>query len=283
MTKRRGKTFAIDGVGYHVLDEGDGDRAVMLLHGMPDTSGVWRHQIPALRGAGYRVIAPDMLGYGETDKPAEPARYAGGRIVADVIALLDVLGVAKLDLVGHDWGAFVSWELVSHFPERFRKHVAISVGHVGVFMSDFSPRSLRQNWYMYLNAQERAADLYRRNDCEFFLNSLMPSHPDPEEVRARLKHEDAMRGALNWDRGNPLADFFLAAARGELRYEKCTVPTLGIWSSGDDYLLEEHVKRTEDFMAAEWRYERIEGGSHWVMLDRPDEVNRLLLDWLGAD
>lgn len=278
----QGRKYEINGINYNVFDEGEGDRAVLLVHGMPDTSGVWRHQVPALLAAGRRVVVPDMLGYGETDKPADPARYAAERVIADMVALIETLGLENLDLVGHDWGAFVSWELVSHFPDLFRKHVAISVGHVGVFMSDFSPQSLKQNWYMYLNTQERAVDLYRLNDCEFLLKGLMPSHPDPEEVRERLRHEDAMRGVLNWDRGNPLADYFLAAARGELRYDKCTVPTMGIWSSGDDYLLEEHMRRSADFMAAEWRYERIEGGSHWVMLDRPDEVTRLILDWLGG-
>jgi pimeloyl-ACP methyl ester carboxylesterase len=277
-----GRMHEIRGVHYHVFDEGDSDRAVLLLHGMPDTSRVWRHQVSALRGAGYRVIAPDMLGYGETDKPADPARYAGEEVVADVLALVEKLGVENIDVVGHDWGAFLSWELVSRFPSLFRRHIAISVGHVGVFVSDFSAQSLKQNWYMYLNTQEDAVDLYRFRDCEFFVKNIVPSHPEPGDLRTRLRYEDAMRGCLNWDRGNPLASFFLAHQKGELRYEKCTVPTLGIWSSGDDYLLEEHMQRTQDFMAAEWRYERIEGGSHWAMLDRPDEVSALMLDWLDA-
>jgi len=85
------------------------------------------------------------------------------------------------------------------------------------------------------------------------------------------------------DRGNPLADFYLAVVDGAYEYGKCAVPTLGIWSSGDTYVTEEHMKRTAEFMAAEWRYRRIEGGSHWVMLDRPHEVTGLILEWLGAE
>lgn len=68
-----GKKIAVNGVNYHVFDQGDSDRVVMLLHGMPDTSDVWRHQVPALLAAGYRVIAPDLLGYGETDKGSSPS------------------------------------------------------------------------------------------------------------------------------------------------------------------------------------------------------------------
>jgi pimeloyl-ACP methyl ester carboxylesterase len=136
---------------------------------------------------------------------------------------------------------------------------------------------------MYLNTQEGAADLYRHDDCRFLIETMMPSHPDPEEVRSRLRDPDAMRAMLNWDRGNPLADLFLANLSGELAYEKCTVPTLGIWSSGDDYLLEEHMQDSAEFTAADWRYARIEDASHWPMLDRPDEVTTLVRDWLAAD
>lgn len=273
--------LTINGAAYQVFDDGDSDRAVLLLHGMPDASAVWRHQVEPLVAAGHRVIRPDLLGYGESDKPADPARYAGELLVADVVALIGALEIERLDLVGHDWGAFLSWELAIAAPELVRRHVAISVGHPGVMLSDFSPRSLRQNWYMYLNAQDDAADLYAQDDCSFLLNSLMPTHPDPEEVRARLRSPEAMRGMLNWDRGNQLATYFLAFARGEAVIEKCAVPTLGIWSSGDDYLLEEHVQASERFMTATWRYARIEGGSHWPMLDRADDVSRLLVDWLA--
>ena len=274
-----GSHIAINGINYHVSDQGESEKVVLLLHGMPDTSSLWRHQVPALLTAGYRVIAPDMLGYGKTDKPADPARYSGELVLADIVALLETLNIDKMDLVGHDWGAFLSWELVTHFPQLFRKHVTVSVGHLGVFFSDFSVDNLKQNWYMYLNSLDNAAELYSLNDGEFFISGIVPTHPEPEEVRARLKDPVAMRANVNWDRGNQLADFYMAHLQGELSTEKCTVPTMGIWSTGDTYLKEEHMTQSEEFVSAEWRYERIEGGSHWIMLDRPDEVTKLLLDW----
>jgi pimeloyl-ACP methyl ester carboxylesterase len=101
-------------------------------------------------------------------------------------------------------------------------------------------------------------------------------------VCARLNDPAAMRAMLNWDRANQLASFFLAYLSGQVEIARCRVPTLGIWSAGDAYLPEEPMKKTAEFMDAEWRYERLEEGSHWVMLDQAESVNRLLLDWLNS-
>jgi pimeloyl-ACP methyl ester carboxylesterase len=276
----QGKKVEINGVNYHVSDQGEGDKVVLLLHGMPDTSSLWKYLVPQLLKAGFRVVAPDMLGYGETDKPQEAERYNGELIIGDVIALIETLGLEKMDVVGHDWGAFVSWELVTHLPDLFRRHVAISVGHLGVFFGDLSIQSLKDNWYMYLNSLNESPDLYLFNDCEFLRKFIMPTHPEIDEVCGRLTDPAAMRAMLNWDRGNQLAAFFLAYLSGQVEITKCKVPTLGIWSAGDGYLPEEPMIKTADFMEAEWHYERLEEGSHWVMLDQADRVNRLILDWL---
>ena len=220
-----------------------------------------------------------MLGYGETDKPEAVERYEGERIIGDVVALIETLGLKKMDIVGHDWGAFVSWELVTHMPDLFRRHVVIQVGHPGVLFSDFG-RGLKENWYMYMNCLDATPDLYALNDCEFVRKYWIPTHPELDEVCERLKDPTAMRAMLNWDRGNQVPSFYLAYMTGQLKYPKCKVPTLGIWSRGDTYLWEEQMVNSSEFMDAEWRYERLEQGSHWVMLDQPQEMNRLLLDWL---
>lgn len=274
-----GYKVAINGVNYHVGDQGQGEKVVVLLHGMPDTSGAWAHQVKALVEAGFRVIAPDLLGYGETDKPEDVARYRGEQIIADAVALLDALELTQVDMVGHDWGAFVSWELALNFPGRIRRHVAVSVGHVDRLMGVQSVEEAVENWFMYLNGQEGAPELYAANDGAFYKKWLIPTHPDIDEVWSRLKDPRAMHGSLNWDRANPMSAAYLAVetADGERR---CSVPTLGIWSSGDAYMCESQIKETGKLMDAEWRYERIEDASHWVMLDRPQQVTDLILDWL---
>lgn len=275
-----GKKIEINGINYHVSDQGQGEKNVLLLHGMPDTSSLWKHQVRELLRAGFRVVVPDMLGYGDTDKPEEVERYAGEMIIGDMAALIETLGLNKLDIVGHDWGAFVSWELVTHMPDLFQRHVAIQVGHPGAFFSDLSVQALKENWYMYLNCQDATTDLYLLNGCEFFRKFISPDHPELDEVCERLKDPAAMRAMLNWDKANPLASFYYAYMSGQLAYPKCKVPTMGIWSCGDTYMWEEQMVRSAEFMDTEWRYERLEQGTHWVSLDNAEEVNRLLLDWL---
>lgn len=277
-----GKKIAVNGVNYHVFDQGDSDRVVMLLHGMPDTSDVWRHQVPALLAAGYRVIAPDLLGYGETDKPAEYERYTAELLIGDLLALIETLQLPPLDLVAHDWGSILSWELVSHFPQLFKRYITLQVGHPGVMFKDTSTTAVKESWYMYLNTERDSAELYAMNDCEFLRKTMMPSHPELDKICARLKDPAVMNGMLNWDRANQMATFFLAHMKGELTYEPCTVPTMGIWSAGDEYCWRSQVEGSDEFMAAQWRFVPFDEGSHWLMLDKPDEVNSLILEWLAA-
>src|SRR5438034_7809273 len=104
------RRVAGDGVALAVLDEGEREgQPVLLLHGFPDSSHLWRHQVPALVGAGMRVIAPDLRGFGQSDKPEAVEDYAIPRSVADMVALLDGLDIQRAHVIGHDWGAVVAW------------------------------------------------------------------------------------------------------------------------------------------------------------------------------
>ncbi len=277
-----GRNIAINGVNYHVGEQGAGDKVVVLLHGMPDTSSVWRFQIPALAKAGYRVIVPDLLGYGETDKPADVSRYQGEKLIADALTMLDTLQLSKVDLVGHDWGGFLSWELALAVPDRVRRHVVISTGHPDGF-SDWiaNPNTVKENWYMYLNTQDKAAELYAADDGAALKNVLLPTHPEVDEVWSRMKEPAAMTGMLNWDKANQVAALYLAEATRQGSPRMCHVPTLGLWSSGDTYMWEGQMTESANRMSAPWRYHRIENASHWAMLDQPERVTEHMLDWLS--
>ncbi|WP_017746555.1 alpha/beta fold hydrolase [Scytonema hofmannii] len=96
------KQIQIGHLNFHVLEEGNG-LPVLLLHGFPDSSYLWRHQIPALATEGMHIIAPDLRGFGESDKPAEPEFYKLQLIVEDVIGILNQLGIERTHVVGHDW------------------------------------------------------------------------------------------------------------------------------------------------------------------------------------
>src|SRR5512135_583981 len=104
--------IAANGIALNVVETGSGP-VILLLHGFPDSAALWRHQIPALTDAGYRVVAPDLRGFGESDRPDGVANYAMPTLVGDVLGVLDALGVAHAAVVGHDWGAALGWAMAA--------------------------------------------------------------------------------------------------------------------------------------------------------------------------
>jgi len=124
------KMIDLQGEQFPVVDFGAGP-AVLLLHGFPDSRWLWRNQLPALAAAGFRVIAPDLRGFGDAPRPIAVRPYRRPFLLADVLGLLDALGVQRAHLVGHDWGAALTWWLAGAYPKRFDRVVALSVGAPG--------------------------------------------------------------------------------------------------------------------------------------------------------
>ncbi|KAL6599829.1 hypothetical protein ACP70R_045480 [Stipagrostis hirtigluma subsp. patula] len=121
-------TAAVNGISLHVAERGPADGpAVLLLHGFPELWLSWRHQMAALAARGFRALAPDLRGYGDSDAPADPAAYSIFHIVGDLVALLDHLRLPKVFVVGHDWGALVAWHLCLFRPDRVRAVVNLGV------------------------------------------------------------------------------------------------------------------------------------------------------------
>jgi len=114
------------GLSLHVVEEGSGP-AVLLLHGFPETSYSWRHQMSSLAGAGFHVIAPDMRGYGASDAPESSEEYTSLHIVGDIIGLLDTFNLKEVYVVGHNWGAIIGWDLCLFRPDRVKAYVAVSL------------------------------------------------------------------------------------------------------------------------------------------------------------
>jgi len=120
------RTIEANGIHIHVAEQGTGP-LVLLCHGFPESWYSWRHQLTALAEAGFRAVAPDMRGYGHSDRPPEPERYSLLHLVGDMVGLLDVLGEGSAVIVGHDWGAPVAWHAALMRPDRFRAVIALSV------------------------------------------------------------------------------------------------------------------------------------------------------------
>lgn len=258
-----------------VLDEGSGP-AVLFLHGFPDSSYVWRHQVPAVVGAGFRAIAPDLRGFGASDKPQDVKAYGLMSIVKDAVGLLDALGIQKAHVVCHDYGAAVGWLLASLHPARMQKLVPLSVGSPPSFSAaDMAQRE--KSWYMLLFQFKDVAEQIIARDDWRFLREFARHHPETEKWIADLSKPGALTAALNWYRANATAER-LFSAPPPLPLVKA--PVMGLWSSEDAYLMEPQMTGSAAFVDGPWRYERIEGASHWLQLDQPERVNKLLLDFL---
>jgi pimeloyl-ACP methyl ester carboxylesterase len=266
----------VNGINLHYLDEGEG-APVLMLHGFPDSSRAWRHQIPALTAAGFRCIVPDLRGFGETDAPEDVAAYAIPEIEKDVLRLLDHLGLEQVQLVAHDWGAALGWYVAGLNPDRFERYATLQVGHGA---NHFAGReeSRQRSWYiLFFLLAGIAEEALQRNDWLMF-REWMDTYPDADQAIADFSRPGRLTAGLNWYRAN----FDPAAFSGEAPYSvpgiECNA--MGIWSPGEKFLTEHQMLASPQYVEGSWRYERILGASHWVQLDKPDEVNRLLLEFL---
>lgn len=270
---------------FPIIEAGSGI-PVLLLHGFPDSKELWEYQIPALVEAGFRVIAPDLRGYGDAPSPLEKEKYTFPILISDVIGILDKLGLEKVHLIGHDWGAALSWQLAYHYEHRFNSLTVLSVGFPG--NSGWATMEQRQkSWYFYLFLQEGLAEkTFADNDWKF-TKELLAGHKQMAAVIQRLQRPNALTTALNWYRGNlqnmlsqPNVDYKPTNEKPIIPEKKMKLPVLGIWSNLDIALTEAQMKQSTDYVT-NFTYKKIEGAGHWMMLDKPKEVNSLILTFLN--
>jgi pimeloyl-ACP methyl ester carboxylesterase len=259
----------------NVVDEGAGP-AVLLLHGFPDSAHLWRQQVPALVSAGFHAVAPDLRGFGASDKPEDVSAYGLMRIVKDMLGLLDALGIRSAHVLCHDFGAVVGWLLAALHPARVERFIPLSVGSPQSF-ADAGFAQLEKSWYMLLFQFKGVAEQIITRDNWAFLRDFARHHSECDRWIAELSRPGALTAALNLYRANSGPERWLEA-RPPL--PKVRAPTLGIWSTGDAYLTEAQMVGSSEYVSGPWRYARIEGASHWLQLDRPEQINGLVLDFL---
>jgi pimeloyl-ACP methyl ester carboxylesterase len=267
-----------DGVTLSVVDEGAG-QPVVLLHGFPDSSYVWREQIPALVAAGKRVVAPDLRGFGESDRPQEVEAYRMSHLVADVVAVLDALEIDRADVVGHDWGAGLAWVLAARVPERVHRLVVMSVGHPNAGRPP-SVAQREKSWYMLLFQFEDTAEALLAQSDWKLAREWLRGNGDVDRYLVDLARPGALTAALNWYRANVSPEREVGAPKA---FPEVRAQTLGLWSSGDDYLLEEQMVGSAEHVTGGWSYTRIDGASHWLQLDAPERINELLAAFLREE
>lgn len=269
--QRQGRRIRVNGIELNVVVEGQGPD-VLLLHGFPDSLEVWREQIPALVAAGYRVIAPDLRGYGASEAPEGRNAYAIAEVVADLVALLDVLGVSRTRLVGHDWGAVLGWQLCIRHAGRIDRYAALSVGHPNAYARASLEQKLK-GWYVLLFQVPGLAEwLLRANHWWGFRRFARFDDEMPHWI-AKLSAPGRLTAGINYYRAN-------LGLLLRWNWPTVTVPVMGVWSDGDDFLTESQMRDSRRYVSAPFRYERIAGANHWLQLTAAARVNALLLDFL---
>lgn len=261
----------VGGLRLHVAQAGTGP-VVLLLHGFPDSLQLWREVAPRLVAAGHRVVALDQRGFGASDAPADKRSYRIDRLVTDVAEVLDALGIdEQVHVIGHDWGAVVTWCLAMTRPQLLRSAVAISVGHPREYALAGLEQKLKG---MYVIGWQFPAIAERWLEARDWsrMRHWLRQHPDPNSCLRDLARPGRLTAGLNWYRAN-LGQVLTRT------WPPCRVPMLGLWSGEDHCLAEDQMARSARRMAAPWAYERVEGAGHWLPLERPDRVAELAIDW----
>jgi pimeloyl-ACP methyl ester carboxylesterase len=271
--------LAVGDLVFDARAEGPADgELVLLLHGFPQTSFSWRNQLDALAAAGYHAVAPDQRGYSPGARPADVGEYRVERLVADVLGFADALGVERFHLVGHDWGGAVAWQVAGRHPERLRTLTSLSTPHPAAFRRSIQDGEQRdKSSYMLFFRSPEAEPFFLDNDAAglraLYTASGLADDAVEEYVRV-LTQPGAMTGALNWYRA---ADPGLVEGLGPV-----TTPTMYVWSTSDPALGREAAEATAANVEGPYRFEVLEGVSHWIAEEAPDALNALLLEHLGG-
>ena len=283
----------VNDVRLHYVAAGDeSDPLVILLHGFPEFWYSWRHQIPALADAGFRVVAPDMRGYNASEKPRGLASYRSEELVGDVVGLVEHLGRESARVVGHDWGGVVAWQTAIRHPEAVERLAILNAPHPGRYR-----RALERN------REQRGRSLYAlffqlprvpeivlgARDCagvaEMLRNTAGPETFSDADIR-RYREAACRPGALT-----AMLNYYRAAFRENLRREirglvgggrpnrDVRVPTLLLWGEDDPALGTELTEGLERWVP-DLRVERFPETTHWIQNERPDAVTESLVEFL---
>jgi len=315
------RTVEANGIRMHIAEQGAGP-LVLLCHGFPESWYSWRHQLRALARAGYRAVAPDMRGYGGTERPAETERYSLPHLVGDMVGLLDALGEESAVIAGHDWGAPVAWHAALMRPDRFRGVMGLSVPYLPRGSSPptaLMPQTDEACFYQLYFQTPGIAEAELERDVALSLRKILYSASgdapkrgagalaamvprsggfltqlrDPAQLPAWLGEADlnfyagqfakaGFRGGLNWYRNIDRNWELLAPFSGA----RVTVPALYIAGDRDLVVsfpgMELLIANLSRFVPQLRASVMLPGCGHWTQQERPEEVNSAMIDSLRA-
>lgn len=288
---RQGKARA-NGLEFSFLEQGDGPLA-LCLHGFPDHARSFRHQLPALAGAGYRAVAPFMRGYAPSEAAAD-GHYQSALLARDVVELIAALGYESAVLFGHDWGALAAYGAAVIAPERVSQLVTAAVPHgpsfVQAFMTNYDQQ--RRSWYMFF-FQQPFADIAVAHDDYAFIERLWrdwsPSWDyEPDEMEAlkqTFRAPGVLQAALGYYRCtlNPMNQLpELGDVQERIAMAPIEVPALYFHGARDGCAGVELTEGMEAFFPRGLRKTIVPDAGHFVHQERPEVVNRALLEFLAG-
>lgn len=280
MTESQLAQIPVRDLVFDVAVSGPADgRPVLLLHGFPETAHCWDPLAARLNDADLRTIAPNQRGYSAGARPEAVADYAIHHLVDDMIGLLDTLGLDAVDVVGHDWGAVVAWHLAAWHPDRVRTLTALSVPHPAAFgwaLRHDEDQQARSQYIQLFRQEGKAEELLLEDDGRR-LRQLFGTEVAPELVEEHLRvlcRPGALTAALSWYRA-------MTAEMNELGPVR--VPTTYVWSTDDEALGRAGAQRCGDHVEGPYRFVQLDGISHWIPEQAPDDLAAAVLDRIRHD
>ncbi len=288
----RENRVTVNGVSFVLLESGPEDAPLALcLHGYPDTAWTWRYLMPELVEAGWRAVAPFTRGYAPTSLPAD-GRYQTGALIADANALHEVLGgTGEAVLIGHDWGAVTAYGAASHQPERWQRVVTLAIPPAPVMAAAFTNvEQLKLSWYMFFQCTPLAEHVIPLESFAFLKmlwNDWSPGYDAAEDVgrvAEALADPSNLRAALGYYRAQFGIDEQDPALAAEQQAVAVTPPqpTLYLHGSTDGCVAASHASSALGFLARGSEVDVVEEAGHWLHLEKPREVNRRIVAFVGA-
>ena len=254
------------------------DEPVILLHGFPETSYMWRELQELLAENGFFSIAFDQRGYSPSARPRARRHYSLNLLAQDVIAVADSLGLERFHLVGHDWGSAAGWAVAATYPDRVLTWTAMSVPHLDAFAGAIhdDPAQHKASAYMRAFQWPLIPEIVLKSRDYRGLRSVW-DQSSQEEIEAYLSvfsQSGAVTSALNWYRAN-----YRSLTKSERILPKVSVPTLFIWGKNDPAILRSGAELNAHYVTERYTEHFINAG-HWLIQEAFSEVSALILDQL---
>jgi pimeloyl-ACP methyl ester carboxylesterase len=279
----------INGIKMHYVTIGEGP-LIVFLHGFPEFWRSWKHQI-SFFSKKFKVVALDMRGYGETERPVEVGEYRIEKLVRDVTELINSLGQKKATVVGHDWGGAVAWITAMMNPSVVEKLIVMDAPHPAIVQRNAfrNYAQMQKSWYMFFFLLEKAPEkVLSRNNFEILKHIFEISikrkdrfsSSDIDEYVSSWGKEGGITGGLNYYRAN-LNEEFWGNLGESIPFLKIKIPMLQIWGEDDIFLGKELAEGTKEFVDAPFSLKVISNCGHWVQQEAPEEVNQIMEEFLN--